>query len=420
MKKLLPLLFLIFSGILPAADLNGYTSAYECRAGGPNCNVDVVSLANQACQQIFTTSTTPTNDWSALNQSNNVICIQAGDHTARGTLTLTASAGPTYKVLRYYRASDNNDQPWIQSAGNRAKIRKIVVEGNYWIVQRLTVDYPNTSAIVTVDVANDVIFNRMLIQGAASGMVVLSGGSKQNRTIQNSVIRQNVVAPGADRHCIKIDGFSLHTRIINNEIYDCGSDGLQTSRNSGPRDFIIENNDIYQTSAMYCDADGTPNPSGVRSGGENGLDLKEAGDDSAWPLRAIHNRIWGFRDTATACGSSGSNGEAIIFHNNSSTDPGETNMYGLIQNNVLWDGTNAVSSPNATPTRWSVVGNLVYDMTHSLTATYAIDGLKADTTEYYLNTIINASNGIRMGGGTGEDVRCNMLISAGAPSGTAS
>ncbi|MEK7382711.1 MAG: hypothetical protein AAB262_05430 [Elusimicrobiota bacterium] len=50
-----------------AADLNGYTALYECRAGGPNCDVDVAALAALPCDQIITAATAPATDWSAIN-----------------------------------------------------------------------------------------------------------------------------------------------------------------------------------------------------------------------------------------------------------------------------------------------------------------------------------------------------------------
>ena len=39
-----------------AADRNGYTAQYECRAGGPNCNVDVATYVAHACDQTITSA----------------------------------------------------------------------------------------------------------------------------------------------------------------------------------------------------------------------------------------------------------------------------------------------------------------------------------------------------------------------------
>jgi hypothetical protein len=130
----------LFAGPTLAADANGYTAQYECRAGGQHCNVDVVALAAQPCEQTITPDTAPINSWSAIDWSKNVICIQAGDHSGRGRLTLGSSGKPgAYKVLKYYRASDNNDEPWNQSS--TAKIKFLNSGGrSYWLINRITVD----------------------------------------------------------------------------------------------------------------------------------------------------------------------------------------------------------------------------------------------------------------------------------------
>jgi hypothetical protein len=82
---------LIFLAAWPshAADLNGYTAQYECRAGGPNCNIDVVTLTNQACQQTIN----PGDAWNTINWSNNVICIASGYYVIPSPVTTTMSRG---------------------------------------------------------------------------------------------------------------------------------------------------------------------------------------------------------------------------------------------------------------------------------------------------------------------------------------
>ena len=82
------LILLFFAWPSFAADLNGYTAQYECRAGGAHCDVDVVSLSQRECDQKISASTA----WSSINWSSNTICIEAGDHTSKGTLTIPSSA----------------------------------------------------------------------------------------------------------------------------------------------------------------------------------------------------------------------------------------------------------------------------------------------------------------------------------------
>ena len=413
------LILLFFAWPSFAADPNGYTALYECRAGGTHCNVDVVSLSQRECDQKISAST----PWSSINWSNNTICIEAGDHTSKGTLTIPSSASGNsgnYKVLRYYRAGDSNDEPWNQSAVNRAKISKMSFSGNFWIIHRLTIDGSGVNNSATLIAGSNLILSRLLAQDYNSNILRFDDGGA-NKILQNSVVRQSVKLANSDRHCIQISGTQVSIYIVNNEIYDCAGDGLQTSRGSVPRDLIIENNDIYATSAMYCNSDGTPNVNGVRSASENALDIKEAGDDPALPLQAIHNRFWGFRSTSSNCGGSGSAGEAAIFHNNSSTVPGATNKFGIFQNNIVWDGTKAFAAPNATPERFSIIGNLIYDMTHQDGGpASAIDIGKAESTEVYLNTIIASIQGIGLGSSDTNDARCNVVISSDTSSGTAS
>src|ERR1051325_8336375 len=104
----------IYAVNAPAADRNGYTAQYECRAGGPHCDVDVAGLSQQGCDQIIGSST----PWSAIDWANNTICIAAGDHTGKGILDIPGNANGTpgrYKVLRYFSNADTGDVPWRQS-----------------------------------------------------------------------------------------------------------------------------------------------------------------------------------------------------------------------------------------------------------------------------------------------------------------
>lgn len=415
MTKYFAALLIMFFVAWPsfAADLNGYTALYECRAGGPNCNVDVVGLTQQACQQTITTATTPTTNWTALNQSNNVICIQEGDHTGRGTLTLTSSGtSGTRKILRYTRASDNDDEPWNQ--GVRAKIEAIRLQGNYWIVHRLTFDADGANISNLISGEHNIL-NRILSQNFGVTMLHIwnTAAPSTNNTIQNSVARQTGKVPNIDAHCTNIAYSSSNAHIVNNEIYDCAGDGFQSSTAGGLAGIIIENNDIYQTTAMYTDGNGNLSPSGNYSAGENAIDLK-VGGTAASPIQLIHNRIWGFRPTDTSVGSSGSAGDAVAFH----MPPGDStlNSYGLIQNNIIFDSPWGIGSPNGSPTNYSIIGNIVWNI-HDATQPngFAIDLKHGSNHEVYLNTFIDTNRGIKTNGAN-VDVRCNVFMNSGAMS----
>jgi hypothetical protein len=379
-----------------AADQNGYTAQYECRAGNPNCNVDVASLARRSCDQVVG----PSDPWSTINWSNNTICLEAGDHTAKGTLSIPSTANGTsgnYKVLRYYRPQDSDDEPWNQSSQNRATVRELDANGRYWIAHRITLD-GGLGIRVNQMTGTHNIFNRMLVErySTGAGSVQVSG---DDNTVQNSVLRDTGITPNTDRHCMTLD-LTARSRIVNNEFYDCSGDGIQNNRvGDGSPDTVVENNDFYITADLLVNG-------GQQSCAENGMDLKRGGS-AGHPLVVIHNRFWGFRPTDQSCGASGSGGEALVFHREGS--------YGLIQNNIFVDVPPAIVSPNEPPARYSIIGNLIFDANHG--GTYAININKASSTEVYLNTIISATNGIA-GGGTSNDVQCNVMIAAGGSSGT--
>ena len=393
---------LIFLAAWPsyAADLNGYTAQYECRAGGPNCNIDVVALANQACQQTIN----PGDAWSTINWSNNVICIASGDHTSKGTLTITTSGtSGAYKVLRYYRANDNNDEPWNQSS--TAKIRSLVLNANFWIIHRLHVSGSGSTGSVGIrDNRNNLIVNRLLVENGSLDQIDGSSNTS-DIAIQNSVVRKTGKNIPSDFHGIVTSAFTTRFYVVNNEIYDVQGDGVQISQSGGnTTDMVIENNDVYLTSDYYIGNNGCA---------ENALDLKQGGQ-SANPLRIIHNRLWGHRNTDSSC-ATGSSGEEIVFHEASTT----TNNYGLIQNNIIFDGTQAIASPNFSPDHWSIIGNIIYSMSGvSGDTTKAIDLKNGVNHEVYLNTIVDVnksnSNGWINGGASSNDIRCNAIISGGS------
>jgi len=200
---------------------------------------------------------------------------------------------------------------------------------------------------------------------------------------------------------------------VNNEIYNCQGDGVIVTTPSALGN-IIENNDIYITTAYYSDGSGNLTPSGEYACAENAIDLK-GGGTSGNPLIVLQNRAWGFRWTDGNC-ADGSGGDAIIFH-------GTGNAYGIIQNNIMLDGTTAITAPNPDPSRYSLIGNMIYDMTHSPYAPpqYAIRiSSYATTSEVYFNTIIQATNALAAGTSGGHDLRCNVIISSGVSAGSAS
>jgi hypothetical protein len=408
MKRLFAFALLLVASPSFAADANGYTAQYECRAGGPHCNVDVALLAQQSCQQIVSAST----PWGSINWSNDVICIEAGDHTSKGTLTIQSSGtSAKRKVLRYYRSGDTDDNPWRQSSSNRARVAGISVNGSNWLVNRLTLTAGGTDVN-----QGSVIFNRILAE--AFNGTMFDAHDSPDVTIQNSVVRKTGLSGSSDFHCTTsgaLDNFHL----VNNEIYDCQGDGYQLAQSGvDSPGLVIENNDIYLTSAYYSNGSGSLTTSGKYACAENAIDLKQGGT-SASPARIIHNRMWGHRMTDGNC-ADGSYGEELIFHQATTTE----NHYGLVENNIIMDGTQAIASPNYSPNHWSIVGNILFSFTGVPTGhTYAIDLKDGVRQEVYLNTLVDVARDNSAGwaafGDANHDIKCNVIISGATVAGSA-
>ena len=425
-KILLVILVFIFgflvSNLAKAADVNGYTAQYECKAGGANCNVDVVSYGNAACQQTIHVS----DAWSTINWAADVICIEAGDHTAKGTLTLGSSGtSGTRKVLRYYRSGDTDDDPWDQSDANKVKIADFkCLEKDYWIIHRLTFWQTSANNQFDNNGCQYMIYNRMLVDGrdlnptASRPLWLIKGVSPDYRsndftTVQNSVIRSSGKRANSDLHCINAGGKDV--RFVNNEIYDCGGDGIVMDDGSDPFRNIVENNDVYQTSNYLIACDGSAGT--TCNCGEDGVDVKDNSNTVAELIQVIHNRIWGQRTTYETCSGSGSYGYGINSGGTAATE------YVLIKNNIVMSTANGINMRNDVSHHRSAIGNLLYDINHGHAPSdvpsngdgdhsiaFRYDG-SADYGEAYLNTVISSEEGFVFSSGeTNHDILCNTFI----------
>jgi hypothetical protein len=418
-----------------AADINGYTAQYECRAGNPNCDVDVVGLTNRNCDQTISPST----PWSSINWSNKTICIAAGDHRSKGTLTIPASASGSsgnYRVLRYFRSGDNNDEPWNQSAADRAVLHSINLTGtNYWIIHRLTIDRNETrpagSGALGIKLGDDAvaseynIINRVLIQKLDATGVAIDRQSRGD-VVQNSVIRTLVPYPNdqwVEHMCIDIN-HSTNAYIVNNELYDCDK-GVSAGDGSFADGAIVENNDIYLSLAGRTDCNGNYTSIGECSGYmENGISLKSSGSRGN-PTQIIHNRMWGCRWGDSTVSQSGDCALISI----SANAQGGSSTYTVVKNNVLFDSDlgiwnyHGTGTAPANPHHNSFIGNLIYDIrnhrpSHPQELAGALMYRDIDNSEYYLNTVVDATYWfVSQGYGTNNDVRCNVAINSGGQSG---
>ena len=410
-------LFLIPNANAFAADQNGYTAQYECRAGGPNCNVDVAGLGTRACDQVINTST----PWSAINWGNSTICLEAGDHVWKGTLTIPASANGTagnYKVLRYLRTNDTDDEPWDQSDANKAKVKGLYVNGHYWLVQRLT--FPGTFDGPTPRLASDNgstnhIFNRILVEGVTQagtsyyGYSQACGFSGYDRlTVQNSVFR-NLGPAGSGIESIAIDlQCGSNMRAVNNEVYNWVAHAVQVGHNfPNPTlpGLVVENNDFYVTPDLYTNG-------GAMAKTEGPLSIKFHGTPAS-PGRIIQNRLWGARRTDLAFCCNGESGQLITNY--------EVLSYVLFQNNILFDAQTGLGN---IANHQSVVGNIFWDIKRhtTLEGSFAINKWRFNDApdqrnwEIYLNTFIGVDGEWSVNGLDSEDgdTKCNIFI-ASAP-----
>jgi len=409
-----------------AADPNGYTAQYECRAGGPRCNVDVAALAKLQCDQIVTPAD---KDWSKIlnNPSQRVFCIQAGDHTAKGPLTIRFSGtSSSYKVLRYYRPNDSDDDPWAQSTSNQAKINRLrFIGARYWLVHRLVFDpnYAANSFAVqlgdSVTRSERIILNRILAQHGAK-QVYIEGA--HDTVVQNSVLRESIKVRGVDSDGIGMSYSPRNTWIVNNEIYRIHSHGVYTSANSVSPGTVVENNDIYADRSQWTNCSGTYTPNNLNSpcsDAEAAISVK-AGGTRENPIRVIHNRIWGYRWTDTGvCCIAGSEGQMVSL----SQESNSAANWVLVQNNILTDGQHGIQSPREGSGNNSIVGNLFYRIKNyrssSTSRSSALDTLGHwDNNEVYLNTVVDSDSWALLGSGnTNMDLRCNAVVASGAHKG---
>lgn len=358
-------------------------------------------------------------DWADINNpSYRVYCVHPGDYTDQKTIRITADGEPgNERWIRLYNPltpNDDSTHPVSVDDTRRAIVARFEFgyEGNSannWFVDRIT--KRGTYAHTVHEGSARVIFNRMLLERGDDTLFYVSNAKYV--TLQNSVLRQTMVVPNADRHCINIDGNHHGVRIINNEIYDCAGDGVQFGP-SATGGASVFNNDIYITPALYSDCQGNLDPNGSCACAENAIDMKGPGGrlsplpEQEW-VRIERNRIWGFRPTDTSCGGTGSSGQSIAI--GSGVD-NQVN-FALIRDNIIMDGSSGVEIGLATVDHISIIGNLIYGMTKNHPDNYSgsITNLSGDAVDVYLNTIIDATYWFRTGPNADKnDVRCNIAI----------
>lgn len=423
---------LLFTGLLlphyaaqAAADKNGYTSQYECRAGGSSCSVDVAAQMEASCDQTVSTGDT---DWSKItsNPGSNVFCISPGDHTAKGVLALrfSGTAG-SRKVLRASQGS--NVPPWQVSDSERAVIAKIRLEGaSYWTIGRLAIDGQGRTnggdGVFIQAGSNNNIFHQLLIQRHHGYQFMADwNGINENNVVQNSVIRNAVLDRTFEAECVDTQK-SRNMKFVNNEVYNCHKAFSVGSGVEDVRGLVLENNDFYIGSDYYTDCAGRFNGAGPCSGSEAVMSIKSAGVSGS-PAIIRQNRIWGGRSgDASLIGSDNAGlGTGISISGNMPGNPSA--QYLLFANNIVMDSQSGITGWWGPDQHISVVGNIIYNIRafKSDVASNALEINSKQYSEWILNTIIDTDRWLVMGGTTNSggassnnDILCNVVINGGS------
>ena len=239
--------------------------------------------------------------------------------------------------------------------------------------------------------------------------------------VQNNYIHDSEIIFGQDNEGVQVTGSASDNIIVNNEIKDTSKGiALKPSLIASVVDgTIIENNDIYLTTARHSDCSGNYTTAGPCAAGKNGISQKVAGN-SANPVIIIQNRVWGFRRTdRDLCCRSTTPGDGISI----SQDPNVGNSgadYSAMMNNIFMDLQNGNQTPRDGPDHTSFIGNILYNIQQFSTASnsFAMNLRTADNTEWYLNTIVDANSWINVTNTTDAEAYCNVAIVSGARSGS--
>ena len=373
----------------------------------------VVSIPDPPCD----VEITPANAATALGRLNDsaphVFCVDPGDY--RGFYGYVIRTAGTPSSPRYLRYNGPGAVKAFQRA-DQAIFERIDVRASWWVIQGLTFR-PQTAAterIVSLSGVDHVIVDGNLVDaieqpnGYFQDAVVIVGNTgvaSTDNTIQRNVIRNGDQSHQAYDFCgvLIAPAFSPNenndrNHVVDNEISDWG-DGVAVAGTLNDctepgmqHGTVIDNNDIYVTSAKYVDCTtGAADPNGQCACAENAIDLKADGGPviADWTI-VTNNRVWGMRPTTDAlvCGGSGALGQAISAGNEC---PGHV----LAARNVVSDSTIGIEAAGST---WIIAGNLVHDIKASDGNGGAWGTLGILTHDYASNldiewnTIVNAVN----------------------------
>ena len=328
MKRLLTFLLFVLPTLVLSASFDSYESPLIKTIPLRSCIGSDVKIINDNA------------DWGDINSDAalyNTFCVEPGNYSGVGTITITASGtAATPKVIQYYSDTDSGLSPFYQVDVDRARIPKITFNGaDHWILTRLYSHSPTANTdnqILAKNECSNLTFDQMFFNVNMNRQVQISSGC-DDVTLQNSVLR-NARSPNPNavgNSCVSIKNWNGQTNVdrvhvLGNEIYDCFSDGIHINHDDRPNQtngvqFVVEDNHIYITPYLYTDGEtpGSYDPTGKYACSENAIDVKITGESGQDISRITRNVMWGFRKTQPSdsglCDQNGSRGSILTIHN---------------------------------------------------------------------------------------------------------
>jgi hypothetical protein len=366
--------FLLFgSGLL--VSVNAFGDDYKASVPLPSCDPQ-----DPKVQFISQDS-----HWSKINQKDKtIICVSKGDYAVNLSLTTSGTA----------------DEPRYIVATGATIDRMYFLNGvKHWIVHGITVDGTVDSSVrMQANQASSIILDNITVENSGGGAGQIATGG-ENLVIQDSVIRNTKVTPNKDDHCIGVPQTNVNLKIVNNEIYNCAGDGIQSNNGIGTISSIIADNEFYVDSSFYTDGKGNSDPNGDYMYGENALDIKTGGRKSTNYLLIKRNKIWGFDKSTdnTYVSGAGGGGQPVIFHLKADRVKFEENI-------ISGSGYGIVFA-NPTVKHISIVNNLFSNINIAVFASMS----KGDSNEFYYNTVVNAPS-LFFGNENANDYKYNVFI----------
>ena len=368
-------------------------------------------------------------DWADINSASfDIFCVQPGDYSSMGVITITADGTPSVRRrLLYHNPSNPGDptHPANMAAPDRAIIKALLLsDADYWDIEQLTIDGAHDTGetyYAVLEIAagssNNLIFKNT-VERSKSRQIAIRDNNSNDNIIRQNVIRNSLLVAGDLIGVVLItfvaSGNISGTIIEDNEIYD-NSQAIQfvtgtiTTGSTFPNS-IVRNNDMYVTSARYTDCAGNFTPTGPCMAGESIVVFKGGGTNSTDYIQMVDNRLWGSRRADPNYGAPGGFGEPILFQGES--------KFTLVQDNFIWDSARGIQFA-VDATRISAIGNVLYNIQdlQPNTGQVLLSLLPSLSNEMYNNVVVDS---YQWSTSTADnlDMRCNTALDSPTEAGT--